>query len=141
MPRADRSEKWIHPDGKQTLGYVHPTTGKYVIFKRVGSRANNKLYEKSTDQTDLIRAAVQFERFMKDPENYVPPDEERNASVSKSLGIPVEPPKPKFAPIYLTPELIEEHMAWAKREGKIKSRLWPMHKRAHLRWWLKTSTA
>jgi len=34
--------------------------------------------------------------------------------------------------------LIEEHMAWAKREGKIKSRLWPMHKRAHLRWWLKT---
>ncbi|OLC49107.1 MAG: hypothetical protein AUH82_01145 [Chloroflexi bacterium 13_1_40CM_4_65_13] len=134
MP-AYRGDKWLHPETREVLGFRNPRD-VYVIRKKIGGRRGT-VYEKSTGQTDIIRALVEFERFLEDPPNYESPDQERTASVSKALGVPVEPPKPKLAPIYLTPELIEEHLAWAEREGKIKSRRWATHKRAHLHWWMR----
>src|SRR6202022_1347194 len=41
------------------------------------------------------------------------------------------------APIFLTTELIDEHIAWAVRAKKVTSEKWEARKKSHLRWWMK----
>lgn len=101
------------------MGYITPR-GKYVILRNVGG----KQFERSTGQIDETRAIIELARFEDDPENYRPSPPPEKA---KSKGPP---------PIYLTPELIDEHVEWAKGVGKITSPEWERAKRWLLEWWM-----
>jgi len=100
---SDRTEQRPWLLGKLNVGYI-TANGIHVIRRSIGG----KRFERSTQRTRESAAVAEYLKFENDPVNYRP------------TGEKVRGP----APIFLTTELIDEHIAWAVRAKKVTSQKW-----------------
>jgi hypothetical protein len=132
---SDRDNKWLHPETGQPIGY-RSVSGHYVIRKSIGGRDDRKNYERSTGQTDVFLAFAEYQRFVGDPASYTPAGGPLQPGPSAPPPAPVQSTGP--APLYLTPELIDEHIEHGERVGNLTSPDWVRNLRSHLKYWMVT---
>ena len=119
-------------DSKWEGGYISPTSGKYIIHRKLhlDGEVKPRQFEVSTGQRDRSKALVELVRFEEDPAGYRAPLAGTRLAPGRAARTTAQDG------VYMTKALVDEHMTWSTTTGRVTSKDWERAKRWLLYWWM-----